>query len=490
MRLRSTHTLTIATLALTCGFSLPAIAQDAPAPTTQTAAAQPIELAEKPLNLPGIGLEIRLPLGSTATQQSLNREVFAEILGEDNLWRIKLESKTSSNKHLEPENAAKQIRQNLQESFGALRPRGGDDDASFQSLAPILDDVAPISFSGGSAYRFFLRQPSSSPAVPDTIRGVAVIAIGEGQMLVWDMTAPADNYQLAKAALDATLGGIIATDGKLTVPDREIAIKTGNALLQGINTETMRRVFNNQDQRWYRLYRNSGETSEESEIGYRSIRAWAGKRSDVGGKGSISAAEGNVPGYLVQIKARSLDENTQGPERLIYDSEGTYFVSEDFKKEAWKLRLVIRRGNESTNFTEIGARDGFEELLVITSSPNGRDESYRLKIKEEGYLPMPLALILPSILAETGATGDVAFYTYRSDASAVTFRHDAIRHDTEHPGQFIHNTSVSLDSPRITKEIAADGEVLRETLPGGRVWEKTSIEELARIWRAKGLPMD
>ena len=103
---------------------------------------------------------------------------------------------------------------------------------------------------------------------------------------------------------------------------------------------------------------------------------------------------------------------------------------------------------------------------------------------------MPLSLILHSILTETGATGDVAFYTYRSDASAVTFRHDAIRHDTENPGNFIHSTSVSMDSPRITKEVSPDGDVLREELPGNRVWERTSIDELVKIWRAKGLPMD
>ena len=163
-------------------------------------------------------------------------------------------------------------------------------------------------------------------------------------------------------------------------------------LLRGIDAKTMREIFDSHGERWYRLYRSSDDSSEEREIGYRYVRAWAGQRSDVGGKGSISAAEGNVPGYVVQIKARSLDENTSGPDQLVYDSEGTYFVSEDFKKEAWKLRLVIRRGNESTNFTEIGARDGFEELLVTTSSPNGRDESYRQKIKEEGYLPLPLAL--------------------------------------------------------------------------------------------------
>ena len=485
MNLTFARHIALTAITLTWGQAFPALAQSEPNTTTQ-----PVELSETPLDLPGIGLEIRLPTGSTTTQQSVNREVFAEVLGEDNLWRITLSTKTSSNKNLKPENAAKQIRQNLQESFGALRPRGEDKDENFKSLAPVLDDVAPIEFSGGTAYRFFLRQPAPSPAVPDTIRGVAVIDIGEGQMFIWDMTAPAENYDLAKGVMDATLKSVRAIETNLSVPDREIALKTGHALLRGIGTETMRDIFKTHGERWYRLYRAGGDSSEENEIGYRSVRTWAGKRSDVGGKGSISIAEGNIRGYLVEIKARSLDESTTGADRVIYDSKGTYFVSEDFKKEAWNFVMIIKRGKQSTTYSEVGARDGFEELLITTSTPSGSNESFRQKVKEEGYLPMPMALILPTILTKTEAIGDVAFYAYRSDAAAVTFRHDAIRRDTEHPGQFIHSTSVSADSPRVTKEVDADGTVLREELPGDRVWEKTTIDDLVRIWRAKGLPMD
>lgn len=450
-----------------------------------------VELSQNPLNLPGIGLEIRLPVGSTSTQQSMSREVFADILGQDNRWRMTMSTRTSANANLMPEDAARQIREDLQQAFAATRPAGTDRGQSFQSLAEVLDDVGPVQFAGGVGYRFILRQPANAAEVPDTIRGVAVIGIGPGQMLVWDMTAPKANYALAKAALDATLAGIVAVDGSLTVPDREIALKTGHALIRGIDPTRMRAAFTAHGQRWYRLYRQGENASEDSEIGYRRVRAWAGKRSDVGGVGSISAAEGRIPGLLVQIEARSLDESSpQGPDRIIYDSKGTYFVSEDFTKEVWNLLVVIKQGKQQTTYSEVGARDGFEELLITTATPTGSNEAFRQKINEEGYLPLPLALILPTILAETKATGDVGFYTYRSDASAVTFRHDSIRHDTDAPNRYIHSTSVSVDSPRITKEVDADGTVLREELPGDRVWVQTTIDELSKIWKAKGLPMN
>ena len=176
---RFSRSIALTTLVLAASYTFPTLAQTEIGSTSQS-----VELAEQPLDLPGIGLEIRLPLGSTSTQQTLNREVFAEVLGEDSLWRIQIASKTSSNKKLQAEDAAKQMREDLQKAYGASQPRGVDKDENFQSFATVLDDVAPLQFSGGIAYRFFLRQPAPSPSVPDTVRGVAVIAIGEGQMLV------------------------------------------------------------------------------------------------------------------------------------------------------------------------------------------------------------------------------------------------------------------------------------------------------------------
>lgn len=475
-----------ASLALVLGIFIHSSTSAQQAPLSSTPA---VELAETPLNLPGIALEIRLPLGSTSTQQSISREVFADVLGEDSQWRMTISTRTSSNQNLTPQEAVTQIRDNLLESFSVTDVKGNTR-TPHGTFAKTLDDVAPIAFSGGEAFRFLIEQPPTTPEQAATVRGVAVVAIGPGQMLVWDLTAPRANYESAKAALDATLGGLIAVDASLAVPEREVAIKTGHALVRGIAPERMREVFNTHGERWYRLYREAGESESETEIGYRRVRAWAGKRSDVGGKGSLSAAEGKIPGYVVQIEARSLDEGATGPEQLVYDSKGTYFVSEDYTKEAWNLVVVIKRGKQSTTYTEVGAREGFEELLITTATPTGSNESFRQQIKEEGYLPLPLALILPSVLAETKATGDVAFYTYRSDASAVTFRHDSIRHDTVHPDRFVHQTSVSLDSPRVTKQVDASGLVLREELPGGRVWMPTEVKELARIWRAKGLPMN
>lgn len=459
-------------------------AQQAPAPSAPT-----VELADSPLNLPGIALEIRLPLGSTSTQQSISREVFADILGEDSQWRMTISTRTSSNKDLTPLDAATQIRDNLLESF-AITDVKPNERAPHGTFARTLDEVAPVAFGGGEAYRFLIEQPPTTPELPATVRGVAVVGIGPGQMLVWDMTAPRANYETAKAALDATLGGLVAVDASLAVPEREVAIKTGHALVRGIAPERLRAVFSDHGERFYRLFRENGDTGTETEIGYRRVRAWAGKRSDVGGAGSLSAAEGQIPGYVVEIGARSLDEGAEGPDQMVYDSKGTYFVSEDFTKEAWNLVVVIKRGKQSTTYTEVGAREGFEELLITTATPTGSNESFRLQIQEEGYLPMPMMLILPSVLAETKATGDVAFYTYRSDANAVTFRHDSIRHDTVNPDRYVHQSSVSLDSPRSTKQVDASGLVLREDLPGGRVWLPTDVKELVRIWKAKGLPMN
>jgi len=445
----------------------------------------PIEMSQKPLNLPGLGIEIVLPIGSTSKQQRLNREMYADVIGADNNWRLTITSQTSSNTTMGAKDALEQILKNLQKSFSVTKINNPDE--MIGTFARELATIEPIAFSGGQAFRFFLLQPSARDNVPDTVRGVAVIKTGPGQMLVWDMTAPEANYAIAKQALDATLSAIQATGKPLGAMEREIALKTGHRLLRDIPEQRMRDIFNAYGQRWYRLYREDA-AGNQTEIGYRRIKAWAGTRADLGGlKASDFKAE---PGYLVEIEARMLDEDGVGTDQLIYDTKGTYFVSEDFKTETWNLMVVVKQGRQSTTFSEVGAREGFKELLVTTSDPAGQSDTNIHSIKETGYLPLATSLILPTLLAETKALGDVAFYTYRSDASAVTFRHDSIRHDPDYEGRWIHRSSVSHDSPQITKFVEADGTIIREELPGGRRWVATTIKDLERIWRTNNLPMN
>lgn len=444
----------------------------------------PLEMSSNPLKLQGLGIEMLLPIGSTTTQQRLSRDVFADVIGKDNAWRLTISTHNSSNTSMGAKEALEKILENLQKSFGVTKIDSPDQ--SVGTFARPLAPIEPIEFSGGTAYRFFLHQPSARDNVPDTVRGVGLIKLAPGQMLVWDMTAPEANYAKAKQAMDVTLAAIRTTANPLDASQREVALRTGQGLIESISSARMHDIFDGFGERWYRLYRES-PTDGETEIGYRRVKAWIGTKSELGG---LHTNAGQESGYLVQIEARTLDENSSQDDRLIYDSKGTYFVSEDFSDEAWNLMVVVKQGRQSTTFTEVGAREGFEELMVSTNDPTGRGDTLKLKLKKEGYLPLPLSLMLPSLLSETQATGDVAFYTYRSDASAVTFRHDSIRHDTENPDHWIHRTSVSVDSPQIVKYLEKDGTIIREELPGDRFWVPTDIKALTRIWREKRLPMD
>lgn len=444
----------------------------------------PIEMSQKPLNLPGLGIDVVLPVGSTSQQQTLSREVFADVVGKDNAWRMTLSTQTSSNTTMGAKDAIEKILENLQKSFSVTKIDSPDE--MIGTFARELAPIEPVKFAGGEAYRFFLLQPASKPDQPDTVRGVAVIKTGPGQMLVWDMAAREENYALAKQALDATLAAITTTNAPLAPLEREIALKTGQRLVRDIPADQMRSIFDNYGERWYRYYREDSQ-GNESEIGYKRITARTGTRGDLGG-----VKQGNMGerGYIVEVQARLLEENPVGPERMIYDTKGTYFVSEDFNTETWNLIVVVKQGRQSTTFSEVGAREGFEELMVVTTDPSGRGDTKKHAIKEVGYLPLATSLILPAILTDTEATGDLAFYTYRSDASAVAFRHDSIRRDTDNEGQWIHRSSVKHDSPQITKYVDADGKIVREVLPGGRRWVATTINDLTRIWRENDLPMD
>lgn len=478
MNLRRANLAALFSLALFWIAAAPAAAQsepDEPLP--------PLEMSSNPLKLQGLGIELHLPIGSTSKQERMSRNVKANILGKDDAWLLTLSTQTSSNTAMGAEEALQRIMEDLQKMYGVTKI--DDPSQPVGTFARPLAPIEPISFDGGTAYRFFLHQPSADADKSDTVRGIALIKLAPGQMLVWDMSAPETNYALAKQAMDVTLAAVRTTANPLDAAQREIALKTGQRLIEGISETRMHDLFESFGEHWYRLYRDT--ENGEAEIGYRRIKAWAGTRSELGG---VDSNAGSETGYLVQIEARTLDENSTGSDRLIYDSKGTYFVSEDFSSESWNLMVVVKQGRKSTTFTEVGAREGFEELMVSTNDPSGRGDTLKLPLKKEGYLPLALSLMLPTLLAETEATGDIAFYTYRSDASAVTFRHDSIRHDTDNPEQWVHRTSVSVDSPQIVKQLENDGSIVREELPGGRFWVPTTVQELTRIWREKRLPMD
>ncbi|MGP1272984.1 MAG: hypothetical protein ACTS22_06600 [Phycisphaerales bacterium] len=463
------------------------------AQTSAARAARPqptIELAATPFELTGLGMRFQLPVGATATTRRLGSETHADVVGPDAAYRVTISSRASSNTELTSEAAANAVLLNLKEAYGI-----SDGDAERPSRVAVatyareLRQIEPVAFAGGVAHRFYILQPATR-STPETVRGVAVIDLGQGRMLVWDATAPADEFDRLAASLDAMLSTVAFDDPAARVASRGAAIAAGTKLLEQVGSEGLQRIIENHGERWYRLH-TPDETGATREVAYRRVQAELGTRDQLSAASRVSGPAGQTPGYIVRIDARTLapGQTTDPNDRTIYDSSAAYWVSEDFQQETWRITVAIKQGRRTSTFSEVGARDGFEELVVTIQSPNGTAETNHHRIEPEGYLSMPVAALLPLVLAEAETPGDFAFYAYRSDTSSVSYRTDVFRKLEASDGWSLH-TTLSPGTPALIRHLDPNGLLLREELPDGKVWEPIELRRLAELWRRQGLPID
>lgn len=446
----------------------------------------PIELATRPFELGSLGIRFSLPVGATATTRRIGTEVQGDVIGPDQAYRISITSRSSSNTELTAEAAAESILLNLKEAYGI--EDGDTRGVTIATFAQELRTVEAVPFPGGEAQRFFLRQPATAQQ-DDTVRGVAVIDLGRGRMLVWDATSSIADFEKLAPSLDAMLSTVQFENPERRFADRGIAITAGQQVLDSISTETLRNAFQSTAERWYRLYEPSSESDRE--VGYRRVTTWTGTRDEIDpSPRSTSASSDPTTGLLIRIEARTLGEpNPTTGDPIIYDSRGTYWVSEDLSAETWNLAIAIRDGRRSTTLSEIGARDGFEELIVTAQTPSGRSETTRHRIEGEGYLPLPIALMLPELLTDTNTAGDFGFYAYRSDTSAIAYRSDSLRANDDGEG-WVLRSRVAPGTPELVKFLDDDGAIRREQLPDGKVWDPIESRELINLWRRKQLPLE
>lgn len=446
----------------------------------------PIELSGRPFELGSLGVSFNLPVGATATTRRIGTEVQADVIGPDNSYRVSITSRSSSNTELTAQVAAESILLNLKEAYGI--EDGDNTGVTIATYAQELRTVEPVTFPGGEAQRFFLQQPATANQ-DDTVRGVAVIDLGRGRMLVWDATSGIDAFETLAPSLDAMLSTVQFENPERRFADRGIAVTAGQRVLDSIGTNTLRSTFENAGERWLRLYEPAGESDRE--IGYRRVTTWTGTRDEIDpSAGSTVAGRDPTPGLLVRIEARTLGEtNPQTGNQIIYDSRGTYWVSEDLSAETWNLSIAIRDGRRTTTLSEIGAREGFEELIVTAQAPSGRSETTRHRLEGEGYLPLPIALMLPDLLVATQTAGDFGFYAYRSDTSAIAYRSDSLRRDDDGEG-WVLRSRVAPGTPELVKFLNDDGSIRREQLPDGKVWDPIESNELINLWRRKRLPLE
>lgn len=457
----------------------------------------PTELEESPFRLESVGLSLNLPLRSTTQTGQVGQNTAVQVIGPGATWLINIQTPRVTREQATPADAAKaMIAETLkQDTF--------TDPASKRQVTRIEQlgrpTVVRVAGSPTPAERFYLALPAPEKGRPRLVRGYTIFKPLPDRFVVFELIATEDVFASARQAYETSIATATFSNNAELEAERELAVRTGIALLARQGPAEYERAMH-PEWRWYRLYRPApgGAAADATELGYRGVRFWRGRRSDVGD--GVGGSRGDdPPGFLVQIKARVLEREANDPApRVVYDHLATVFLSEDRDEETWSVRTAIRPTGAAIPgaappkpriATETGARRG-RSMQVEMAVPGQMPRRIEPEVRGEGYLSQFEVFLLPRLLVLSQVEAEVGFYAYRSEAETIALRRDLISRDPAAAGVWTVSTRFRENDPPQVSRFRDDGSLLRTEQADGSVWEPTDPDELAKLWRSKQLPTD
>ena len=170
----------------------------------------------------------------------------------------------------------------------------------------------------------------------------------------------------------------------------------------------------------------------------------------------------------------------------------------DQSEELWNVVGTHRQREASRSESETGLRLAASVgqpkpvLKVIRAEDYERtSQPYEWPVPEV-YLSQPLAWLLGKVLPkDISEPREYAWYYYNTqeDEPSLSRRVDQWRPVQQGAGKWMLTTQLQPDADPIVARYDKDGALVKQVRPNGVVTEPTTLEELRRIWRSKGLPL-
>lgn len=524
----------IAALSLALTGTTPA--QNAPtrpaAPSKSKASATPVsDFSDQVVKIEDVGLTVALPAGCAVEKLTVKLQSATQIVAEDQSWSVLIRVSRVSNPNLDVHGVNDEVAKSLLASVGIIahqkdgtsKVTGNEADSSGAKEVRVMqpapngrpeskithtrggilervpeDQTKPIFLQYGCTKfpmdRVYVAMSQGNDK-PQAVKGVTVVQTAQQQFVVFELTTTDKEFDRIKPVYETMVASSrFAETGDLNAA-RGIAVEAGIKLLKGLTDDDYREVLS-KPERWIRMYRPAptNAVTDADEVGYTRIRAFVGQRGLL--DESRPKAQWNLAdreeGYLVQIDSRVMVAGQ------MYDSKATYFMNPSRESEAWTARSAGRslpapntpaKKEAPALATEIGARVG--RNLTVTSSATGRGEEVtQPEIKSDGYVSRVDAMLLPQFMLRSKSAAEYAFYTWQNGASKIQLRRDTLTPPPEPGGIWKLVTRVG-DAERVQTSLYTDaGDLVRTEMPDGIIYEPTTKERLADLWKSKGLPMN
>ena len=476
-----------------------------------------VKLSDEPLKLPDIGLTVQFPEDFVATSTQMAQMMAAQISPKDGSWVINISTPRTTADTPDCITKADSILAQLRKVItGKARNVEGGTTAvavieplNFAATEPDSKPTRKPSFyiSGlkRPGDRFYALLPANFGNT-NVIKGVAVFQPLPEQFAFFELTCSDKQFEAARPIFELIIASSVFEDPSARANARRDAVAAGQILLARFTSTELEAAIPPTEQT-FRLHRPapSGDPNDSEELGFRSVRFWKGKKNELDPTQPIRGD--NPDGFLLTIEARLFNKLTPGSNRFqIVDTQARYFMTLDRTEELWSVRTSVREGGGQPTaspfpkdkpagkaaatariVSEVGARNGISVSIAVTQSSLPA-KSIEPSIAGEGYLSQLESFLLPRMLVLSGLEIETGFYTYRSDSESIALRRDSATRDPAQAGAWTVSTRFREgDLPQISL-FRDNGDLIRATLPDGRLWEPASAKQLISLYKKKNLP--
>ena len=456
----------------------------------QTGASSVI-MAEEPLMLDTVGLEVQIPREASGFRSDQGGVPTLDISPDLGHWYLLIKApqqratrpgagQSQVGGDLPVDDLTDRVLENLLASY-----RDDDQDtAEIESRARVLVREKGVVVAGRPASRFYVAFPEGNG---ERIRMYTLVDAGAGQMVSFDLFCDPQDQQDARLAYLAVLASAQFSGNTQVAVTRAVAIETIEALLRSLTTTDYERALSRVNERWDRLSLPAATRldMDDTERGYRFIRAWKGKRGEINpdrSQESWSEAD-HQEGYLVRMDGRMVERSASGQWTLI-DTTVVCFMTPDRQSEAWTASTTFRIGDQPPVVnTEFGVRDGAEMKVARRGSTSN---TLQPAVPPRGYVNQVEFYLLPQLLVGSEAAATYGVYAFTIGDNAVRYRQFDLEETT---GQAAWQLTTELgQESRSVSLYDESGRFLGSDRGDGSQWSPTTRDALLDLWSRKGLP--
>lgn len=471
-----------------------------------------VEFSQEVLTIPSAGLTVSVPAGcaGSRTEEPVPPEqagramaqVALQILPSDmsEAWSVTIRAPRLGTRKLTASQCADDaftlLKQRMQQAAANQQGIKSEPRESLRLIERVPNEQDPRKhLMGGREHQVeFVRWYAQAPqdnGRDDVVRGLVVAQVTENQFITFDLTTTEAQFPAARRMFENIVAFSTLRDPSRAIVDKGEAIRAGIDLKKGLTDATLKTALEAKKELWLRLYKPSaqGGKQNDTEVGYICYQFGTGQRGmvDRAKPKSTWGETERESGYLIFSDIRYFEGDR------IVDSQAGYFLRTDRAGEFWSVEMAIRDPKfpkaQPDVFREMGVREDLS-MQIETSSTGGGDKTIKPIMRSaDEYISRVESLLVPQLLVKAQTEAEYAYYTWNPDVGKIQLRRDTVARSPLDSTQWRLTTRYGDGETAQTSYYANDGTFIRTETAKGLVLEPSTLDELEKLWKSKGLPV-